>query len=229
MFTRTRHPATMTADEIRALRLANVPRDQRDTCQRVRARIGSAEALLWIDASGRPCAAGFLGRSCKHFARGSSPGTYTHSRFRDQAQRRAYVADLIATAGRIDAHHTSRRDQQRAMRAQGHGLAVGDVLRATWGYEQTNIDWYQVTALIGSTMVEVRKIAGQCSSDLHMQGDTAPAVGHFTGPPTRHRVSGSGEHASVKISSCQQAHKVQPSTVVAGVALYAPARWTGYA
>lgn len=40
-----------------------------------------------------------------------------------------------------------------------HSLRVGDILEASWGYEQTNINFYQVVALKGRTMVSVRECA----------------------------------------------------------------------
>lgn len=40
-----------------------------------------------------------------------------------------------------------------------HSLRVGDILAASWGYEQTNINLYQVVALKGRTMVSVRECA----------------------------------------------------------------------
>lgn len=39
-----------------------------------------------------------------------------------------------------------------------YGVKVGDIFYSSWGYEQTNIDFYQVIALKGSTMATFRKI-----------------------------------------------------------------------
>lgn len=38
-----------------------------------------------------------------------------------------------------------------------HSFKVGDLLFSSWGYEQTNVDFYQVVALKGRTMVTVKK------------------------------------------------------------------------
>ena len=40
-------------------------------------------------------------------------------------------------------------------------LEVGDVLNETWGYEQTNQNFYQVTKKIGKTMVELVEVASK--------------------------------------------------------------------
>ena len=39
-----------------------------------------------------------------------------------------------------------------------HGYQIGDILYSSWGYDQTNIDYYQVTKLIGSKMIEIQEI-----------------------------------------------------------------------
>jgi hypothetical protein len=39
---------------------------------------------------------------------------------------------------------------------------LGDILVASWGYDQTNIDYYQVVAVVGSSSVRIRKIRGTC-------------------------------------------------------------------
>ena len=38
---------------------------------------------------------------------------------------------------------------------------VGDILYSSWGYDQTNIDFYQVTSLVGKKMVMLTKIASR--------------------------------------------------------------------
>ena len=39
-----------------------------------------------------------------------------------------------------------------------HSLKVGDVLVSSWGWEQTNLSFYQVVALNGATMVTVKSV-----------------------------------------------------------------------
>lgn len=40
-----------------------------------------------------------------------------------------------------------------------HGVKVGDIFYSSWGYDQTNIDYFQVIELKGSQMVKIREIA----------------------------------------------------------------------
>lgn len=38
------------------------------------------------------------------------------------------------------------------------GVKVGDIFKASWGYEQTNVDFFQVVALAGKSSVRVRAV-----------------------------------------------------------------------
>lgn len=39
------------------------------------------------------------------------------------------------------------------------GIKVGDIFHASWGYDQTNNNFFQVVALVGETSVRVREVA----------------------------------------------------------------------
>ena len=42
-----------------------------------------------------------------------------------------------------------------------YGVKVGDLFYASWGYEQTNVDFFQVIALVGECSVRVREVYPQ--------------------------------------------------------------------
>lgn len=44
-------------------------------------------------------------------------------------------------------------------------LEVNDILYSSWGYDQTNIDYYKVKKLVGKTMVEVVKIESKLADE----------------------------------------------------------------
>lgn len=109
-------------------------------------------------------------------------------------------------------------------RATGRGVKVGDLLRRSWGYDQTNIDYWQVTALVGETMVEIRELAQEVVQwDGHDRGKCAPIVDKFAGPVER-RVAKAGQ---VKINHYAWAYKME--TEIEGVKTYAPSRFSTYA
>jgi len=60
-----------------------------------------------------------------------------------------------------------------------HPLKVGDILVSSWGSDQTNIDYYQVTGLRGMTQVVIQEIG---AATVHSSGSsdyTKPLPGYF--------------------------------------------------
>ena len=101
------------------------------------------------------------------------------------------------------------------------------MLRSSWGYDQTNIDYYEVTRLLGKSMVEIRKIGAQSIESGHMTGECVPRPGHYTGEPMRKTVS-TYDGQSVRIASYVSACKIEPCEV-AGVKVWPVDHWTAYA
>ncbi len=59
-------------------------------------------------------------------------------------------------------------------------LNVGDVFRSVWGYEQTNVDYYQVIGFKGQKTVLLRKIRSTNIEFTHYeQGQCVPDVDNF--------------------------------------------------
>lgn len=50
------------------------------------------------------------------------------------------------------------RKEARVVRNSGHTLKVGDVLHASWGYEQTNATFYQIVGVPSKCFVMAREI-----------------------------------------------------------------------
>ena len=110
------------------------------------------------------------------------------------------------------------------------GLEIGDVLYSSWGYDQTNIDYYQVVALIGKTMVSVRKIACESEQTEWEQGRSVPAVNRFIGEPVRRKVkkfdhTGAG---CVSITSYSWAYPLEYREID-GMRVYKSKHWSSYA
>jgi hypothetical protein len=57
--------------------------------------------------------------------------------------------------------HAQFRSDLKAERSKPHTLKVGDILVSSWGYDQTNIDFYQVTRVVGPMSVEIRAIGSK--------------------------------------------------------------------
>jgi hypothetical protein len=66
--------------------------------------------------------------------------------------------------------------------------AIGDLFYSSWGYEQTNIDFYQVVGISKSYIEVVRIKDDRKYSDQGMCGETIPLRGQFHGEKQKHRL-----------------------------------------
>jgi hypothetical protein len=90
----------------------------------------------------------------------------------------------------------NRRAERKVERSAPHTLKVGDILDSSWGYDQTNIDYYEVVRVVGPHTVEIRELAQERTDTAFMQGDCVPVPGKYIGPVERHAANASN---SVKV------------------------------
>lgn len=64
---------------------------------------------------------------------------------------------------------------------------VGDLFYSSWGYDQTNIDFYQVTS-VKSRMVGLTPISAKRKYDQTMAGHTTPVPNSFAGEEKFHLI-----------------------------------------
>lgn len=147
-----------------------------------------------------------------------------HFRFKDETRLRAKIEETL----RGYMQSADLKAEWKAKRNAPHDVKVGDVFRCSWGYDQTNIDFYECTAVIGA-MIEIRAIAQDSMETMSMQGECVPMRGAFTGEPMRKRVSMAGGEPSVRIASYASAYRMKPVAVVAGAPVYKSSHWTAYA
>lgn len=172
-----------------------------------------AVAYLYQRKNGNIGALGFHGRAQK---------PDFHYSYTSDEKRSARVKTFFESRRAELELKATRKAEEKAT---GRGLNVGDVLRCSWGYDQTNIDYYEVTGLIGKTMVEIREINCFSKETSWAQGESAPAAGQFIGKPMR-RVAKDG---AVRMNSFSWARKMEPASDVAGVKVYKSSHWTAYA
>jgi len=120
--------------------------------------------------------------------------------------------------------------ERKAIRTQKADVSVGDVFKASWGYDQTNIDYYQVVAVIGK-MVEVCKIGSEGQDDCFMSGMCVPTINNFVGKPFKKlaQTCAYGGEARIKINSCCDAYKIKPVAMIDNKAVYEASRYSYYA
>ena len=69
-----------------------------------------------------------------------------------------------------------------------YGVKVGDIFESSWGYEQTNVDFFQVIALVGETSVRVRQVCPELIKEDAICGMSADRTYKLTNellPPSR--------------------------------------------
>lgn len=120
-------------------------------------------------------------------------------RFRSIAEQEKTIQSAVDSAtARIQSQQSLRDERKNNV----HGLVEGDILWSSWGYEQTNINFYQVLSAVGKSIV-VREISlNVIRSDGSGSDYVVPDVGSFKkGPPMKKIPQGSGKDARVKIET----------------------------
>lgn len=207
------HPASMTAEERAEARAFVIPFDA--TAYAVNADYAVYFFQTTVRGNEYPGAVVFRSKSLKACIREYYPCG---------AERRQERIDSWISGLEKEKAEKARR---RKDRNQPHSLKVGDVLRSSWGYDQTNIDYYEVVGLNGRTMVTLRGIAAKSQGYAWMQGESVPAPGQYIGVPSRHKVDGSNN--MVRLSSFASASKMEPIAYAGGAPIFKASRWTAYA
>lgn len=136
------------------------------------------------DRFGRYFAIGFIGKAIR------PAFNYT---FKTDQARADYIAKWTESLRRAQEARAQRRAEKRS---ETHGLQVGSVLVSSWGYDQTNVNWYQVTAVVSAKTVVVREIAGRtipaADGGSAMSGYSTPCLNQFVGESVRVRAGRHG-------------------------------------
>lgn len=98
-------------------------------------------------------------------------------RFKDEEQARRYIQKYFDGQRETARMKAQWRREQREFTTT---LEVGDILYTSWGYEQTNVDWYQVLEVKSGKTVVIREICGSYEQDnSSCNGYTWPAKDEF--------------------------------------------------
>lgn len=124
---------------------------------------GTDAAVYVFDTHrGKPAAVGFHGKAQKP----DFNNLYT-----SEEHRAKTISGFIQ--GRKS--HAESMVERKAKRTKPHSFKVGDILYSSWGYDQTNIDFYQVIGTTKRTVV-IRKIGGKTTS-------SNPPIEHVVADP----------------------------------------------
>lgn len=106
-----------------------------------------------------------------------------------------YVSNFIAKEleyrERVAAEKQARKDRAKELAAN---VKVGDIFVDSWGYEQTNLDFYQVVAKPSAKTVIVREIACETveGSEGQMCRDVRAVPNAFIGKEMKKRIDNYG-------------------------------------
>lgn len=156
-------------------------------------------------------------------------GKRTKADWQYQFKNEEKLKDCIATtieSRKIAKEIKAKRTQERCA---PHNLQVGDLMLASWGWEQTNIEYFQVTKLVSKSFIEVTPIGQTKTYDSSMSGDCLPLLGIFIGEPIKRKVSMIGGKPYIKLDSYKSAHFEEPIQTVDGVKSYRAMGWSSYA
>ena len=132
--------------------------------------------------------------------RAKKPATY--ARYMSETHRDKSVADEIRYWKEKVA---GKAADSAAKKAFSHGYKVGDTLYSSWGYGQTNIDFYEVVDASSAKTIKMRKVGKQVVKQETGSDYVVPTKGIFSDSKVlTKRVR---PNHSVKISSYANAYK----------------------
>jgi hypothetical protein len=149
-------------------------------------------------------------------------------RFRNAEQRLAEVTKTFEWVNRRAKHKADKKAELAFIK---HDVKVGDVFLSSWGYDQTNIDYYEVISVSGKSATICAIGAISEGNGCALQGVCAPATGKFIGKPFKKLIqyhsATSGPH--IKVCSHRHAWRIEPVAVIEGKKIFEQSTWTAYA
>ena len=128
---------------------------------------GVGAVACYVSRQGKPSARGFRGRALRAAFRYS---------FASAEHRARWLADWT----KDEAQRIEEIQKRMAKEKQPHGYQVGDILYSCWGWEQTNINFYEVVAVRGA-VVDIVELRQDREPTLPMQGWCMPRKGDHRG------------------------------------------------
>jgi hypothetical protein len=122
---------------------------------------------------------------------GKAQKPIAHHTYRTSEARDKHIAEFIRSRRGTRQRREKRTAEKKSYR---HDFKVGDVLNTHWGWEQTNVEFYQVVDVRGADIV-VREIASRSVAgpkQACMTDEIVAVPDKFVGPPIRVRPTGDG-------------------------------------
>lgn len=122
--------------------------------------------------------------------RGKAGKPSDYYRVRSEESAMEVVERRVARAKASVAYRAERAAEKKERAAEmAEKLKVGTLLSYSWGYEQTNVDFFEITAKKGKT-VTLRKIAAKTVKTTGWaSANVRPCPGEFIGRPFTKRIT----------------------------------------
>jgi hypothetical protein len=123
--------------------------------------------------------------------RGKANRPALHFSYRSEESRSEHVERFFTGAKLTQETKAARRQERAEQRKAGHGAIVGTIFYTSWGYEQTNVDFFEVVKFTHGS-ITVRQIEQDCKETGFMCGHATPRPGKFAGGEQRSMFTGRG-------------------------------------
>jgi len=147
---------------------------------------GSGVTIYTYELNGHLVGLAFAGKQSKPL---------WHFNYPNEAAREKKVSATIAA---FAASAEAKKATAQARKDFKHDFKVGDIFVASWGYDQTNVNYFQAVEIKGKSVV-VREIASKSVNDHQVTA----VKDSFVGDPLVRRAGQSG----IKINSTYNAYK----------------------
>lgn len=155
----------------------HLPKELKDAPPNVDPQGTDAAIWTWEDTVTRPGRTRYMSLA---FAGKSNKPIWYESHW-SEAERQQRVDGLIRNLKRRDSDKAERLQQRRDFK---HDIKVGDIYYTSWGYDQTNVNFYEVVA-IGEKSVFVREVAAETVDEDRNITHVVAKPGAYVGSPTR--------------------------------------------
>lgn len=169
-----------------------------------------AVAYLYATPRGEPAAMVFVGRQAKPLWR---------YRFRSDQEREKRIRQAFDARRDQLGRKSARRAERTAWQPT---YKIGDILRTCWGYEQTNIEYFEIVELRGKHAM-LRELAQERVETQWLAGKTVPLPGKYIGESIRRLCQPHG----IKIDNVRTAYPVETQSV-GGVKVIPASGWSAY-
>ena len=152
-----------------------------------------AVAYYYDSGANKPAAMIFIGKQQK---------PAKHYSFKSVERRDEYVQEIFENVKANAEYKKERAAKAKAAKTEAaNTIKVGDIFDTSWGYDQTNVEFYQVVAKKGQ-MIEVVEI-GQVTVESNQNEDfVAPNPDHVIGKIMTKRIN---QYGGFKAHDCANA------------------------